>query len=314
MVGIRMRPPPTPVWDGLLGQRYDLVVLDGVTEALAVFGAASKDNDEVTAWIRRVPRTLAQRTGAAVVLVDDVTKDADTRGRYAIGGQAKLAALDGAAYVVEVLEPLGVGMVGRLALRVAKDRPGQVRPRSGSWRKSDRTQEAAVVVVDSRQSDRTLVTVEPWRSDQHGGGADTTGAFRPTALMERVSRHLEGSSQPLTRTRLAEAVTGRKKYVAEAIQVLLTEGHVTADGVKISGQPTLRVVRPFRESADQVPDSGTVSQLVDPADPTRSRSRSNTGDRGTGSGRSAAPGPGPGGTGTDRVSQRSGRLGTGATS
>ncbi len=195
MVGIRMRPPPTPVWDGLLGQRYDLVVLDGVTEALAVFGAASKDNDEVTAWIRRVPRTLAQRTGAAVVLVDHVTKDADTRGRYAIGGQAKLAALDGAAYVVEVLEPLGVGMVGRLALRVAKDRPGQVRPRSGSWRKSDRTQEAAVVVVDSRQSDRTLVTVEPLRSDQHGGGADTTGAFRPTALMERVSRHLEGSSR-----------------------------------------------------------------------------------------------------------------------
>jgi hypothetical protein len=184
-------------WQALLARQYDVAVLDGVTEALTVFGAASKDNDELTGWIRNTPRLLAQRTVAAVVLVDHVTKDADTRGRFAIGAQAKMAALDGAAYVVEVLEPLGVGMLGRIALRVAKDRPGQVRPHCGPWRKGDRTQEAAVVVIDSRVAGRTVVSVEPPRTDQ---------------------------TAPAAAVRLAEDVPGRKEYVRAALELLLTEG------------------------------------------------------------------------------------------
>lgn len=192
-----------------------------------------------------MPRRLAERTGGAVVLVDHVTKDSESRGRFAIGRQAKMAALDGAAYVVEVIEPLGVGMVGRVALRVGKDRPGQVRPHAGTWHKRDRTQEAAVVVIDSREPGRTVVTVEPGRSEsaaQRPGSAE----FRPTALMERVSVLLE-SGPARTRTGTAEAVKGRKEYVKAAIQQLELEGYLAADGTPVSGHPTLRVLKPFRE-------------------------------------------------------------------
>lgn len=287
-------------WQALLAQRFALVGIDGVTEALTIFGVASKDNDEVTGWLRQVARALAERTGAAVVLVDHVTKDADTRGRFAIGAQAKTSALTGASYVVEVVEPLGVGMVGRLALRVGKDRPGRVRPESGTWRKSDRTQEAAVVVIDSREPGRTVATVEPPRTTTALDAKPEASPFRPTALMERVSRTLEVASEPLSRTRLEQAVSGKALYVRQAVELLLLDGFLAADGPRVNGgHPTLRSVRPYRE-ADDVPSAGTGSTAPDTQTPTPSPSRSSTGDGGTGSVGPSDPVPGRGGTGSGR--------------
>ena len=89
-----------------------MAVIDGVTDALGVFGCLTKDNDDVARRIRKVPKMIADRTGAAVVLIDHVTKDAGNRGRFAIGGQAKMAGLTGAAYTVDVIDPLGRGMRG----------------------------------------------------------------------------------------------------------------------------------------------------------------------------------------------------------
>lgn len=86
----------------MLTGRYALAVVDGVTDSLGLFGYSTKDNDDVSAWARELPRRIADRTGAAVVVVDHVTKDADSRGRFAIGWQAKLSGLTGAAYTVEV--------------------------------------------------------------------------------------------------------------------------------------------------------------------------------------------------------------------
>ncbi|BAS16545.1 hypothetical protein AHiyo8_48480 [Arthrobacter sp. Hiyo8] len=111
-------------WRGMLSRRFSLAVIDGVTEAFSVFGVKSIDNDEVTAWGRMVPRQIAERTGAAVVVIDHVTKDTEGRSRFAIGAQAKMSYLTGASYSVEVIQPLGVGMAGKLAIRIGKDRPG----------------------------------------------------------------------------------------------------------------------------------------------------------------------------------------------
>ena len=59
--------------------------------------------------------------------LDHVTKDREGRGRYAIGAVHKLNALDGGAYILENRHPFGVGRTGRSTVRVAKDRPGQLR-------------------------------------------------------------------------------------------------------------------------------------------------------------------------------------------
>ena len=139
-----------PHWQELLTpQRASLVIIDGVTEALNMSGKETKDNDGITEWMRKFPRALAAGSGAAVITIDHVTKDKETRGRFAIGGQAKLATIDGAAYLVEPLEVMAPGKVGTLTVRVTKDRPGYIRKIAGMYRKSDRTQEAAVITVDS---------------------------------------------------------------------------------------------------------------------------------------------------------------------
>jgi hypothetical protein len=210
-------------YERLLAERFDLAVIDGVTEAASVFGVASKDNDEITAWNRLFARPLAQQTGAAVIQVDHVTKDSESRGRFAIGAQAKMSALDGAAYVVEVKEPLGRGLRGVVVLRVAKDRPGAIRPHCGQFRKSDRTQEAAQVVVDSTTDGVIAVTVEPPSADGTDGRTDE---FRPTSLMERVSRFLESQPPGLSENKITTGVGGRAVQVRRALAVLVEEKFV----------------------------------------------------------------------------------------
>ena len=94
------------------------------------------------------------------------TKDKETRGRFAIGGQAKLATIDGAAYLVEPLEALAPGRIGSLTVRVTKDRPGFVRKIAGLYRKSDRTQEVAVITIDSTRDQMELIIAPPMLEDQ----------------------------------------------------------------------------------------------------------------------------------------------------
>lgn len=244
-------------WLALLAEPAALVVIDGVTEALTTMGRSTVDNDEVTLWFRQVPRRIAQATGAAVVLVDHVTKSTEGRGRFAIGAQAKMSALDGASYAVEVVQPLGRGMCGVLRMWVGKDREGGVRPYCGHFRAADRAQLAATIVVDSTAGP---ITVEVQPPD----GLQGTEAkpFRPTFLMERLSRALEASTVPLSSNALvktADYVAGKAEAKRKALSLLVNEGYVTvAPGANNAALHTC--VRPFREgSEDQGPTGGLLS-------------------------------------------------------
>jgi hypothetical protein len=227
----------------LLGIPYALAVIDGVTEALGIFGHSTKDNDDITAFMRLLPRTVARKTGAAVILVDHVTKDSESRGRFAIGGQAKMASLDGAAYVVEVVEALGRGRRGMVTLRVAKDRPGGVRAHAGEFHKKDRTQEAARIVVDSTAGDGIRVTVmAPLDSE----GADE---FKPTHIMEKISEFIERSEDPLSTKTIEDGVDGRAETVRKALAFLVRDHFVRIE----SGPRNAKLhssIQPYREVTD----------------------------------------------------------------
>jgi hypothetical protein len=155
----------------LFKRRYALAVIDGVTDAVAlVNGDGDSKGDPNTAFTmfsRRFPRKLA-KTGAAVVMIDHVTKDVNNRGRFAIGGQAKMSQITGAAYTVAITRVFGRGMRGEIALRVAKDRPGGVRPWASPQMDRWQTQEVARVVVDDT-GDSTRLTFElPGERDLSG--------------------------------------------------------------------------------------------------------------------------------------------------
>ena len=89
-----------------LARSPTLAVLDGVTNSMTLEGLSLKDNTEVAQFYTRLPRWIARR-GPAVLLLDHVAKSIDGRGRFALGAQAKLAEIDGAAYTITMTQPFG---------------------------------------------------------------------------------------------------------------------------------------------------------------------------------------------------------------
>ena len=267
-------------WQEMLSHPYALVIIDGVTDSLGVFGMSTKDNDDIARWQRLLPKQIARQTGAAVAVIDHVVKDPEARGRFAIGGQAKMAGLTGAGYTVEIIQPLGRGLRGVISLRVGKDRPGHVRGQAGQFRKSDRTQEAARVIVDST-GESPAVTIEPPASTP-----DTAGEARPfrlTGMMEKVSLFLESCGGVGQSGKAVEdGIIGRSAHVRNALSTLIREGYVvTSNGPR--GAVMHSLVGTYRQADD--PQSDLYRPVDDPVDggprpprphlvPTSSRTRS----------------------------------------
>jgi len=77
--------------------------------------------------------------------------------------------------------------------------------------------------------------------------ADHTSTFRPTVLMERVSRALE-AHPGLSKRAIREAVKGNHEAKDLALELLIADGHIH---VERDGQTTRHTVsRPFREPHD----------------------------------------------------------------
>jgi hypothetical protein len=146
---------------------------------------------------------------------------------------------------------LGKEMRGEVVLRVGKDRPGCVRVHCGPFRKSDRTQEAARIIIDSTVDPPTVTIGAPGiRSDENSCGP---AVFRPTSLMQRASEVIEQHPAELTKTKVAEEGGGNKQAMLTGIDILRSEGYVeTAKGR--SGYDVYTSVKPYRETDDEQSD------------------------------------------------------------
>ena len=166
-----------------LAKRYTLAVIDGVTASFSVYGLNSMDNGDTMKWGLKLPLKLASATGAAVLVIDHVTKSSDGRGRFAIGAQMKMAFLTGAAFTAKMTQQLGVGRVGTVEIRVGKDREGMVRSHSSDFRSSDQTAAIAMAVFDSTEKDRLHYSLEP----PGGEAAGTRGDSVVMAIIEYLA-------------------------------------------------------------------------------------------------------------------------------
>lgn len=208
-------------------RRPTLVVIDSTGESLALDGAKPNDDDDVARWFRRLPGRLA-RLGPAVVVIDHMPHDTDGR-LSPIGSQRKRAAITGAQYVTALARPFSREKEGMVKLICGKDRHGNYR----------RGQVVAEVAVTPGVEANTIAleVVAPLAGD----GAN----FRPTHLMERVSRHLEDTAAPLTRNAVRDDVTGNNDAVIKALAVLVDEGYV--ERVKVGQAHHHRHLKPYRE-------------------------------------------------------------------
>lgn len=212
-----------------------LVVIDGITEAMTLHGLSLMDNEDVARWLALLPRRLADH-GPAVLQIDHVVKNAESRGRYAIGGQHKLAGIDGAAYKMVVLKSFGKGVHGQGKIVIDKDRHGDVGPIGAT---------AADIHLDATGPDGALYG---WL-DSPEASHDEDGNFRPTTLMQRVSDFLLPCTAAVSMTAVKGGVKGNDKHIVTAVETLAREGYVRLDeGTRGARMVTLLESFPRAES------------------------------------------------------------------
>lgn len=99
---------------------YTLAIIDGVASAMSAGGYDNNSNDDAVTFSRELPEFIANHSGAAVLMVDHVTKAAGNR-RYAMGAGQKLARVTGASFRADAIDTDDPNK-HRLALYVTKDR------------------------------------------------------------------------------------------------------------------------------------------------------------------------------------------------
>jgi hypothetical protein len=202
-----------------------LVVLDGLAEALAAEGLSEDKPAEVLRFFRERIRPFAE-AGCAVLISDHVAKDTESRGRWPRGSGAKMGRYDGVVYEVKLKKAYSPEIDGFVRLVIAKDRNGGVGP------------------VGKIATDLHFGHDENGNSDIRFAQPEdeTKEKWQPTALMEKISRFIEGNG-PQTKSSLRGL--GKHTYVDQAVTELIVKGNLI---VEQKGAARLHnITKPFRE-------------------------------------------------------------------
>ena len=230
--------PDTPFDDDARAEVLDmvfeheptLVVIDSTGESMALDGVRTNVDEDVSQWNRRFPKKIA-RLGPAVLLLDHVTKDPSTRRGSASGSHRKKDMINGSSFEVVGKKEFGRGQWGEARLITRKDRLGA----------HVRNKPAGTFVLDARSSayDVSLDAPDP---------QDEPTVFRPSGIMEKMSRTLEKTKE-LTQNVLYSQVPGKKATKDLARELLVLDEYVvTRDGPRRAIY--YRSKKPYREAED----------------------------------------------------------------
>lgn len=230
-----------------IGRNPDLVVIDGVAEALHRADLDEDSNADLVTWIESLPRPLTA-TGSTVLLLDHVAKNGDNRGRYARGAGHKLAAIDGAAYE---LVPGRTGFsrtdAGSVRVRIVKDRPGAVGP-VGTIAAVLHLEPTAHGAVVTHRLEAPRET-----EDTKAGPAPAYTGAQIAAMLDALEKRI--GSGPISQRDLfdevrARGVTGGDQALRAAVKKLANDGLVTQhDGPRRSH---LYELPPRQESLEEL--------------------------------------------------------------
>jgi hypothetical protein len=208
-----------------------LAVLDGFNPLLGLHELDPNSGTDVETFYRLFDPI--RKLGVATVVTDNVVKSRDARGAWAIGSERKKSKAE-VHLGMKTLEPLVRGGRGRAKIEVHKDRPGHlVRPSPG------------LLILETTDAGGISWRIQP--DESHGGERE----FRPTNLMEKVSRLLERSLDALSRNQIEEAKLGKREYVRVAIDRLIEEGYAT-EFAGARGARLVQLNQPFTEAGDEV--------------------------------------------------------------
>jgi hypothetical protein len=198
-----------------------LVVIDGVTEAMAIQGLKSDSDTDIASFYEILPKWLAD-AGPAVVTIDHPSKARDSRGSYANGSQHKKSGITGAYYGVDVKEPWGKGRRGRTSITVFKDRNGAVRAYS----------EANLIGTlhgDSTADANGDFVIECWIEPPtllpNGHATGSTSPMKTYALKQIISL-VKQSHQGISKTAAHKSIGGNKQTFNLTAEWLVNEGYL----------------------------------------------------------------------------------------
>lgn len=212
-----------------------LVVLDSVGSALELAGMDSNSERDVQRFAREVVGPF-RSSGAAVVLIDHVPKAAEGRGKFAIGSQRKVGMVD-AHLSLETRREFGRGRTGIATIRTRRDRIGQL------------AHEAELRLASDAETGTVTYRLKVAQPGEES-------SFRPTHLMQRVSRYVQrendGGRRP-SQARIEENVEGKREFVRLSLDLLVSEGFLERQkGPR--GAFLHKSIRPYREDEDDEPE------------------------------------------------------------
>ena len=209
----------------------DDVLVDSVGEFMVLCDLDENKAEDVLRFRDRVIAPLTG-SGSTVYLIDHVTKDKETRGRWARGNGAKLGMMDGAVYSVRS-DGFNQTTAGRIVLTLQKDRHGSLPGTRGD--------DLASIYVEPRSDGTLHITVDPplpkRTEEERRAGRDELDRLEVDRIKSRLLHVLDvdgalKASEAETRTKAARKADGidamrfgHGKF-EQAVEELRNEGHL----------------------------------------------------------------------------------------
>ena len=215
-----------------------IAVIDSTGEALSVDGVQPNSDDEVARWFRGCARYLANQIGAAVVLLDHVVKSRENsrNSDFASGSHRKRAAVNGAAYFIDVIQAPSRDSDGSFKLITRKCRFG--------WRKHGTV--ACEVSMKNQVDFRVDFGLKAVADVQR----TASGLPKYTWYMEKVSQFLETNNSPMSKTKILAGVKRNERLSSTAISTLIEQGYASiTNGPR--GSHLISFIKPYRENTDK---------------------------------------------------------------
>lgn len=219
-----------------------LVIIDAAAGAYAVHALDDHKRLDAELFATRVIEPFRAR-GVASIVLDHVTKNADTRGRFSIGSERKIGGAD-VHLGFEVVVPFGRGRTSLVRIVTHKDRFGYL-PRPNAAELELRSDpDSGAVTWTFRAAEKS-----------------ETSSWQPTALMDKVSRYLQERDEPISRNEIEKSIPGKAKYLRVAMDELVAGGFAR----EAHGERNARLLtslRPFVPTSSHLVPDEVVSDLV----------------------------------------------------
>jgi hypothetical protein len=207
------------------------VLIDASAGAFDSSGLDDNSRKDAEKFARQWIQPLFSR-GIATIVLDHVTKNSETRGKYAIGSERKTGGAD-VHLGFDALKTLTRGGNGLVKVTAHKDRGAYMA----------RPTVAMIELASDEETHAVTVTIRPPDPTEN-----TQGEFRHTIYMEKVSKALEANDgQPMSKNALEEVPKiGKRDYVRAAIEELAADDYITIE-TGARGAKLITLVRPFRK-------------------------------------------------------------------